>query len=125
MNFLHTSNTGALRKTAKIPYPLTYAPSTNTTPEAHRFNCAQRSHANFIENQPTALAGMLIAGLRFPIAASVLGAGWTVCRWLYMRGYSKGEATGRGRYNGIAFWAFQAGLLGLSGWTGVAMVMGW
>jgi len=54
-----------------------------------------------------------------------MGFAWTVSRYLYMRGYSEGEATGRGRYRGIWFWGCQAGLLGLSVWSGVAMVLGW
>ncbi|KAH6668807.1 hypothetical protein B0J14DRAFT_150928 [Halenospora varia] len=125
MNFVHISNTGKYRKTAKVPYPLTYAPADRTDEAAHKFNCAQRSHANFIENQVSALGALLIAGLRYPVTAAAMGAGWTVMRYVYMVGYSQGGEQGKGRYKGIAFWLFQLGLLGMSGYTGAALVMGW
>lgn len=67
---------------------------------------------------------MLIAGIKYPIAAAVMGAGWTVSRYLYMAGYSKG-GNGKGRYNGVTHSLFQLGLIGLAGWMGVGMVMGW
>jgi len=125
LNTYHSVNTGVYRKAAAIPYPGAYAPSSRTDPEAHKFNCAQRAHANFIENQPSLLAALLLAGLKFPITSAVMGAGWTMSRYLYMVGYSKGEEGGKGRYKGIYFWLFQLGLAGLAGYNGVAMILGW
>jgi glutathione S-transferase len=91
---------------------------------AYLFNCAQRAHANFTENHPSATAAMLIAGLRYPLPAAIMGAGWTLSRALYLAGYVRpawGEA-GTGRYKGVMFWLFQAGLIGLAAATGLQMV---
>lgn len=125
LNTIHTFNTGKYRKAAKVDYPGAYAPSSRTDNEAHQFNCAQRAHANFIENQVSAVGALLLAGLRFPITSAVMGAGWAISRYIYMVGYSQGGPGGKGRYRGIYFWLFQFGLMGLAGFNGVAMVMGW
>ncbi|RDL34317.1 uncharacterized protein BP5553_07445 [Venustampulla echinocandica] len=125
MNFVHGANSGKYRKAAKVAYPAGYAPADRTDEAAQKFNCAQRSHANFIENQPTAVAAMLIGGLRFPLAAASLGATWTVFRYVYMVGYSSGGGDGKGRLKGMPFWIAQLGLIGLAGYTGLSLVMGW
>lgn len=125
LNSIHGMNTGKYRKAASIAYPAAYAPSSRTDDEAHRFNCAQRAHANYSENHPSALGALLIAGLRFPITSALMGAGWTVARYVYMVGYSKGGQGGHGRYKGISFFLFQAGLIALAGYTGAAMLMDW
>lgn len=124
VNILHSINTGVARKAAKVPYPAAYAPSSRTDAAAHKFNCAQRSHANFSENQPTALASLLLAGLRFPLAAAALGLGWSVSRYFYMTGYSRGDEGGKGRYQGMYFCGFQVLLIGLAGANGVMTVLG-
>jgi glutathione S-transferase len=124
LSALHSINTGKYRGLAKVPYPAAYAPESRTDDAANKFNCAQRAHANFSENHPAALASLLIAGLQFPVSAAVLGAAWSVTRYLYMVGYSQG-GTGKGRYRGISFWMFQVGLLGLTAWSGVSLVLGW
>jgi len=125
MNHVHVTNSGRYRKAAKVQYPAAYAPESRTDEAAHKFNCAQRAHANFIENQPSMLAALLLAGLQFPVTAAVMGAGWTVSRYVYMDGYCRGGEGGKGRYRGSSFWLFQLGLVCLTGYTGVAMVMGW
>ena len=56
---------------------------------------AQRSHANFTENQISFLGALLISGLRYPVASAVLGAGWAVSRVFYAIGYSAGGPKGR------------------------------
>jgi len=124
LNSWHSINTGNYRKAAKINYPAAYAPSSRTDTEAHRFNCAQRAHANFIENQPSFLGALFVAGVRFPITAAILGAAWNVSRYVYAVGYSQGGEGGKGRYKGISFWFFQAGLAGLAAYSGVMMVLG-
>lgn len=58
------------------------------TNQTNHHSPAQRAHANFIENQPTALGALLISGLHFPVAAAVLGATWSVGRTLYLYGYT-------------------------------------
>jgi glutathione S-transferase len=37
--------------------------------------------------------------------------------------YSKGGEGGKGRYKGIYFWFFQAGLLGLTVYNGITMII--
>lgn len=125
MNILHIVATGSARKAAKIPYPLAYAPSSRTDKDAFVFNCVQRSHANFVENQVSMLGSLFIAGLRFPLASAAMGAAWSVSRYLYMRGYANGQEGGKGRYQGIVFWLFQFGLMATAGYTGIAMALGW
>ncbi|KAL2064116.1 hypothetical protein VTL71DRAFT_4610 [Oculimacula yallundae] len=124
MNIVHMINVGKFRKAAKVAYPACYAPESRTDEAANKFNCAQRAHANFVENQSAMLTALVLAGLRFPVASAALGLGWSVSRYLYMTGYTKG-GDGKGRYNGSTFWLCQAGLYGLVGYSGVAMVMGW
>lgn len=53
-----------------------------------------------------------------------MGVGWSVCRYLYMVGYCSGKEGGKGRYRGIGFYLFQFGLLSLTVWNGVTMIMG-
>lgn len=127
LGLAHTLNTGAYRKAAKVPYPAAYAPESRTDPEAHRFNCAQRAHANYVENQTQTVLPLLIAGLRFPITAAVMGAVWTLSRYMYLNGYSKGGDGGKGRYKrgGAFFWLPQVAVIGMAGYTGLAMVLGW
>ncbi|TVY30799.1 Microsomal glutathione S-transferase [Lachnellula hyalina] len=79
VNILHMLNTGAYRKAAKISYPAAYAPSSRTDADAHRFNCAQRAHANYIENQVSTLGALFIAGLSYPRVAAGMGLGWSAC----------------------------------------------
>ncbi|KAI6715268.1 hypothetical protein JHW43_002245 [Diplocarpon mali] len=124
MNMIHMVNTGSYRKIAKVPYPAAYAPPSRTDEDANRFNCAQRSHAHYIENQVPLLGSLMLAGLRYPLVSAGLGVGWTVSRYVYMVGYCQG-GDGKGRYKGMTSWLFQLGLLGLSGYTGLAMVMEW
>ncbi|CAD6441689.1 4095c2df-5556-45b0-94c3-592940b8f0ed [Sclerotinia trifoliorum] len=123
LNTIHGFNTGSHRKAAQIDYPAAYAPSSRTDEAAYRFNCAQRSHANFTENHTIAVTALLISGLQFPKTAAVFGGAWTFFRWMYMRGYSQGGEKGKGRYKGIYYWFFQTGLMGLCGYMGVQMVL--
>ncbi|KAB8291688.1 hypothetical protein EYC80_006488 [Monilinia laxa] len=77
LNVIHGINTGTYRKAAKVDYPAAYAPASRTDPEAHRFNCAQRAHANFTENHSIAVSALLISGLQFPKTAALLGGAWS------------------------------------------------
>ncbi|EUC37199.1 hypothetical protein COCVIDRAFT_36675 [Bipolaris victoriae FI3] len=101
---------GSFRKAAKIPYPFEYASyeQVQTASPASKsamlaFNAAQRAHQNFGENHPTALAAMLVSGLRFPMATAALGLAWSVNRVFYSVGYTRSaESGGKGRYYGAA-----------------------
>ena len=83
------------RNAAGVPHPNVFA-----TPESiaaaspsqaramYLFNCAQRSHANFVENYPVALSAMLISGLVYPRLAAGTGIVWIFGRVLYALGYA-------------------------------------
>lgn len=126
LNTVHTVTTGRYRRIAKVDYPAAYAPSSRTDAAAHNFNCVQRAHAHYTENLTSLLGALLIAGLKYPVAASIMGAGWSLSRYMYMLGYSKGGESGKSRYKrgGSFFWIFQFGLIGMAAWTGISMVLG-
>ena len=107
------------RKIAKIPYPYEYASyeqvQTAPPPKAKAmdtFNRAQRGHQNFNENHASAIGAILIAGLKYPVAAAVLGAIWSVNRVVYGIGYTNGGE--KGRYYGGLWMVAHYLLFGLS-----------
>ncbi|KAI9826362.1 MAG: hypothetical protein M1832_000279 [Thelocarpon impressellum] len=114
------------RSRAAVPYPCAYASAeaARTSPEAYAFNCVQRAHGNFMEHHPTALMGLLIAGLRYPLAASALGAAWIVGRVLFAVGYANSpmDGKGRGRYRGFFALPAEAALVLLAGWVSVGII---
>ncbi|OJJ58848.1 hypothetical protein ASPSYDRAFT_89574 [Aspergillus sydowii CBS 593.65] len=117
LGFLHGVVVGSFRKAAGVPYPHTYATveQCKSNPKAHKFNCAQRAHANFLENAPQTMLSILVAGVKYPELAAGLGAAWAVFRILFLHGYVyTDKPQGSGRYNGSLFWFMQAGLWGLS-----------
>jgi len=131
----HGLRVGSFRKAAKIPYPYEYASyeQVSTAPPARQqamylFNCAQRAHQNFNENYPSALAAMLIAGVKYPMATTALGMVWGVNRVVYAVGYTKVEEKGErkggvGRYYGILWQLAHLGLAVLAGKTGWDIAM--
>lgn len=99
---------GTFRRAAKVPYPYEYASYEQVTTASpasskamHQFNCAQRGHQNFNENHTTAVAAILVTGLKYPLVAAGLGALWSSNRVLYAIGYTNGKEGGKGRYMGI------------------------
>lgn len=60
---------------------------------------------------------MLIAGLRYPVAAAVVGGVWSLNRVVYALGYTNGKEGGKGRYMGIAWMFAHLGLIGMAGTT--------
>jgi glutathione S-transferase len=131
----HGARVTPLRKPAKVPYPNCYASAesivTCDDPKEKEakyiFNCAQRAHANFMENYPVALTGLLISGLKYPVASAVTGVVWTVSRIAYAIGYTRRDRTdGKGRYSGGLgglFWAAQITWLGMVGKMGLDLVL--
>lgn len=81
------------RKTYGVKYPDLYASVGDgvTKEGAHSFNCVQRGHQNCLENLPTFLSLLLIAGLAYPRAASGAGGIYLLGRWMYFNGYSSGD----------------------------------
>ncbi|WPH01379.1 Hypothetical protein R9X50_00422400 [Acrodontium crateriforme] len=122
----HGFRVPAYRKPAEAHYPKPYADSydiANASAEKkhhlYLFNCAQRAHANYLENLPSVIAGALLAGLMFPVSSAVLTAVWMVFRVVYAVGYtSKTQEKGKGRLAGSAFWLCQLGLYGLTVYSG-------
>lgn len=103
INIYHSFITAKWRKLSGQNYPICYASNevAEKDPNARVFNCAQRAHGNFTENLTPTIAGMLIAGLRFPLIAASLGAFWSVSRVVYVRGYVS-TAGPSGRFTGVA-----------------------
>jgi glutathione S-transferase len=117
MSFTQGLVSGSLRKPAKVSYPNPYASAQQAkeSQDAHKFNCAQRAHANLLENMSQTMAFMLFAGLQYPTASAALGVGWVISRIIYAAGYVYGSGSnGKGRLWGSTFWLMQGGLWGLS-----------
>ena len=111
------------RREAGVKYPNYYATAAeaSTNHAAYLYNCAQRAHANYLENHPSLMVTLLIAGLKYPLLASAMGAAWSVARIVYTFGYvSKTQKDGKGRYPGLSFAIPQMALgvmSGLVGWN--------
>jgi len=132
----HAVRIGPFRKLAALPYPIVCAPyessavSINNVPnpdfnEAHFvFNCAQRAHGNFLENLPTVLPTLLVAGLKFPLLATTFGVCWNVSRVLYAVGYTRPAwgKDGAGRLKGQWYFLFQLGLIVMTGLVGMDLL---
>lgn len=124
--------TNTIYKQTEIPYPTQYAsdsllastPDSTLKQNMYLFNCAQRAHYNFLENYVTFLPALLIAGLKYPVASSVLGAAWIVFRTLYATGYTRADKKdGKGRLMGAGFWLAQFALYGICGGLAWGMVV--
>ncbi|SPO00598.1 related to MICROSOMAL GLUTATHIONE S-TRANSFERASE 3 [Cephalotrichum gorgonifer] len=109
----------SFRKAAGIPYPYHYASkeqvdaaeSDSVRDRLNRFNCAQRAHGNFLENQGSTLFFIVAAGLRYPIASAALGAWWSFNRILFATGYTDlTKKNGSGRYRGAGQYLGTIGL---------------
>lgn len=114
-----------------MPYPNAYASAEAvaqaTTPEKKQalylFNCAQRAHANYIENHTLTLPALLIAGLEYPRAAAIAGAVWTINRVVYAVGYTlQSKREGKGRLFGELFVPAQLALWWMAGAFGWKMI---
>jgi hypothetical protein len=114
--------TGAtLRPRAKILYPQLYATPEQAAanPAVFAYNCAQRAHANYVENLLPAIGSMLVAGLSYPTITGWLGVGWLGCRLVYFYNYTRvqsgtvvPEKPPMG--HAVSLWLFQYGLHALS-----------
>lgn len=120
------------RKAAGVPYPYHYASkeqvdaadSDSLRGRLHRFNCAQRAHGNFQENHTSVLSMIMVAGLRYPLAAAGLGAWWSLNRVLFALGYmDASKKDGAGRYRGIGQYIGWLGLMGLTIKSGFDLIL--
>ncbi|CAN8095713.1 unnamed protein product [Discula destructiva] len=126
VNQYHGIQTVKARKASGIGYPNTYATAEQAAadPAAYRLNCAQRAHANYVENLTPFIVNLLIAGLRFPVPAAIAGAGWLVSRVVYVKGYTSSVGP-KGRTAGsIGQYLSLLPILGMAGYTAVQMALG-
>ncbi|KAG8750565.1 hypothetical protein FRC12_012829 [Ceratobasidium sp. 428] len=114
------------RKRAGIKYPQMYADQSQVDkdPEALKFNCAQRAHQNTLEVLPHVLFFIPFLGLRRPILAASLGAGWTFGRILYTLGYITGDPAKRNTRGGVLSSLAVAGLLFSSTYAAGELALG-
>ncbi|KAE9583421.1 Microsomal glutathione S-transferase 3 [Colletotrichum fructicola] len=127
INTTHVLLTSKFRKASGLVYPVPYASNEAAEKDrkAYMFNCAQRAHANFTENQPSFLGALLISGLRFPVASAAVGAGWALSRLIYAFGYTS-AAGPAGRVRGsIGSFLTDTALKFMALYTSVAMIMDW
>lgn len=106
------------RKKFNVQYPRLYAEGDSE--DAQRFNCVQRGHQNSLELAPQAFVCQLLMGLKFPIAAAVLGVAWAIGRIIYFKGYATGEPSGRIQGGIVAGLVWIALVLG-TGYAGFSM----
>ncbi|KAF4617512.1 hypothetical protein D9613_005755 [Agrocybe pediades] len=66
------------------------------SPEAFKFNCAQRAHQQTLEVLPLLTLPALISGLKYPIPTAIAVATWSVSRIFFTRGYISGGPKKRG-----------------------------
>ena len=127
----HGMRVPSFRKPAGMKYPKAYADTldiqnADSAEKKHAmylFNCAQRAHANYLENHPSAVIAMLIAGIQYPIASAVTGALWMACRLIYAVGYTRSDKTdATGRLWGTPHSFIQLGLYFMMAWTGYQMI---
>lgn len=107
---------GSFRKAARVTYPNFYpsAAQVKESKDAYRYGCAQRNHANYMENMPQFMLTSLVAGLTYPRATALLDAGWLASRLLFTYGYIYGKKErGMGRTIGSGFWICQGLIWGL------------
>jgi glutathione S-transferase len=117
LNIFQIVNIAKLRKKHGINYPAM------TSDKHDDFNCAQRVHANTLENIPFFLSTLMMAGIRSPLLAAGFGGLWIFGRFLYSVGYYSHP---KKRMPGFIISQFCAGLplLLLSFYTGTGLV-GW
>ncbi|GKZ63658.1 hypothetical protein AnigIFM60653_001820 [Aspergillus niger] len=117
LSFIHGAIVSRLRQDAGCPYPHCYATveQCKTNPKAEQFNCAQRAHANFLENSSQTMLLILVAGLKYPQLATGFGSIWVLGRWLFLYGYVySGKPQGRGRFYGSFYLLAQGALWSLT-----------
>lgn len=69
----------------EVNYPHLYADKDNCPNEEcrNKFNCVQRAHQNSLENLPSFLSLLLLAGVRHPVTSAIAGAIYLIGRVIY------------------------------------------
>jgi len=118
-------NVSGARKKSGVKYPYLYAEKAEAEKnfEAMKFNCAQRAHANTLENLPHILLMTMIGGLYFPVSSAVACTLWTVGRVFYTINYSAGDPSKRNSGPAAVSTLGQLGLLVLGVTTSVSMIV--
>ncbi|KAE9407322.1 hypothetical protein BT96DRAFT_1014168 [Gymnopus androsaceus JB14] len=130
------------RSAAGIKYPQAYAElkQVEGSPDALKFNCAQRAHQNTLRINAYCLYNVrvdiplsesasnpslrtLIAALKLPKIAAAGCAVWTVGRALYTRGYVTGEPANRSKNGGALHYLGLLVLLGTSFYSAGSLIM--
>ncbi|WVR03441.1 hypothetical protein IAU60_000432 [Kwoniella sp. DSM 27419] len=101
-----------LRKTSGVKYPTLYASEAEAAsdPKKKQFNCAQRAHANTLEQIPYVLAMFGYLSFFHPLFASASMGIWIFGRIGYTIGYASGSP--EKRINPLSLTQY-IGLLGL------------
>ncbi|KAK9783988.1 putative Microsomal glutathione S-transferase 3 [Seiridium cardinale] len=90
-------------------------PANLAQPKAEQLNCAQRAHANYLENMAQTMMYTLVAGLKWPRATVTIGLTWVFWRLIFAHGYIySGKPEGNGRLRGAPFWLCQGALWAMS-----------
>ena len=126
LSSVHSFSIGLyFRPRSQILLPQLYATPEQAAadPKAYIYNCAQRAHANYVDNLFPAVGAMLLGGLRNPGVVTWLGVGWIGTRLVYLYNYTtpgnynksrNGEVMhGRppmGRITALGFWVCQFAL---------------
>mmetsp|Transcript_15974 Transcript_15974/g.11529 ORF Transcript_15974/g.11529 Transcript_15974/m.11529 type:complete len:193 (-) Transcript_15974:109-687(-) len=78
---------------ARFSYPKLYAEGFSD--HAKKFNCIQRGHQHALETYTAFVTLSLIAGVKYPITATVGGLVWLAARFAWAGGYATGEPSRR------------------------------
>ncbi|CAG8554940.1 7289_t:CDS:2 [Paraglomus occultum] len=113
---------GGARARAKVPYPFLYAEKAEAEQDKDKmvFNCYQRAHQNTLENYPSFLLTLFVAGVGFPKIAAASGFVWIASRLAYAHGYYTGDPKKRSR--GFFGYIGMLTLLATSTLTGVKTI---
>jgi len=91
LNMYFASRVMKARKEYGVEYPTMYSAT------EQKFNCIQRGHQNYLEQQPQFLFLLLAGGLGCPRAATIGGCVYLAGRLLYFHGYATGDPSKRMR----------------------------
>lgn len=92
---------------ARFSYPKLYAEGFSDS--AKKFNCVQRGHQQALETYTQFVMLSLVAGIKYPAAATLGGLLWIVARFAWAAGYATGEPSKR--YDSIVGFGIWTSLL--------------